>query len=186
MATLGLFVLIRYLLVDTSFTHERPLNFDYRQQHATAVTTFLSDVDKEYNVNTSSILEVQRFQNGVAVNTEESEESNDNRGLDRRLLRPNQAYSVEVLLKLPRSPYNYEVGVFQLTGELQTSSGEALAYSTIPLSLPYQPPIVRLCRVMLRLPLLVRRMVVCLRCKARVDLFLYIFRFLDFPTKRFP
>jgi len=40
-------------------------------------------------------------------------------------------------------------------GELQTGTGELLAYSTKPLSLPYQPPLVRLCRVVMRLPLLI-------------------------------
>lgn len=116
LGTLALFLLTRYLLIDSSFLHERPLEFDYRREHATALSTFLTDTNKEYNVNASMPHEVKQPLGRPRETDSEDPDRTELNVLKHRLLRPSQIYSVEVLLHIPRSTHNYDIGTFQLTG----------------------------------------------------------------------
>lgn len=76
---------------------------------------------------------------------------------DARILRPRQAYYVELSLKLPESQLNVDSGMFGVVVDLYGSSNETstlLATSRRSLRFPYRSPLVRTAASMVSLPTL--------------------------------
>jgi len=71
-----------------------------------------------------------------------------------RLLPAGQSFDLSVVLELPESPVNRGLGVFQVTAQLLTADGEAVAVSSRPAQLRYRSVAARAARAATRWPLL--------------------------------